>query len=231
MLGSGCYLNTGAYFYRNASYTARAEARTAKTGEQMLTDGTHYYLELERFYVGPQNEYFLSIFDIGQKKQEKIIADPSGVKELFEIPEDYAMYLAGKGKKPAKPTITRVEDQKAARKAATNKLTIVAQPLAASAAYNYSAKTKALWYTAGVFETICVDIPMSCVATALAIVGGGIYVYTQVGNDIAKVQNTLNPKPKIDPYAIFFGASSGGSSGLSHADQAALSQGKYGRVD
>lgn len=170
---SGCYFNSAGYFTHQAGYDATSLVQSVKTGESVLTDGAHYYIELERFRFEVPREVMYSAFD--DEKQEKPVLTPTGEYELFEIPADFAMFLTGKETGPDKPAfMNRVANADEVKSTATTRMPIVAKPANYVELYKYKSPNAGWWYTAAVFDWICVDMPITCVQNSLVLVYGGV---------------------------------------------------------
>ena len=176
---SSCYFNSAGHLFDKAGYSAKAKSEDAKPGQYVYTDGSKYYVELPRYRVGKPIK---TQYSVGKKddRQEKVRA--TGGTDVFEIPADFAMYLTGQRKSPSTPSaMTRVEKD-IITTTATIKLPIVFPGGASSVDYKYSSGAAAWWYTAGIFDWLCVDLPITCVENSLATVGILCMAYLEMGS-------------------------------------------------
>ena len=209
---TSCYFNSAGYFFQKAGYDATSTIQSVKPGENVMSDGTHYYVELERFRYGYPREiaYFLGDDEDSKtkKKKEKQLI-PTGEREVFEIPADFAMYLTGKATSPNKPSfMTRVPNPEQVKSLATSLSPIVAKPADHSEAYKYKSSNAALWYTAGAFDWLCVDLPVTCVQNSL-VIG---YIGLAIAYTGASAANEYK-KATTPDYSGSLGSGSSSSSG------------------
>lgn len=165
---SSCYFNSAGHILDNIGYGALAKAEDAKPGRYVYTDGSKYYVELPRYRTGKRivTQYF-----IGDEDNRGIEVTDTGKTDVFEIPEDFAMYLTGKNSSPETPSFMRKVDEKVLTAAAVTRLSIVRPGDSSYVTYKYKSNAAAWWWTAGILDWLCVDIPVTCVENSLALVG------------------------------------------------------------
>lgn len=162
MICSSCvWINTAGHLWDKAGYNAAADPSEVAADEKVYSDGSHYYIKLPRYRVAPK-VYTLRGSWIEHKDEDKVITRKTGRKTLFEIPADYAMYLAGRSSGPVRPSsITEVKNDTGVLKKCTVQYNIVRRPAPVYVAYRHHSPNAALWYTASVFDWLCVDLPVN----------------------------------------------------------------------
>ena len=172
---NSCWFNSAGAFFRQGSYDARADIVDIAPGQYVYSDGSKYYVELPRYRVA--KEYQLLYTPDDDKKERPVVVTRTSQKDLYQIPADFAVYLIGQANYPDRPSdINRVlpEDEDELRASLTRKYTIVRPKSGNSFRYDfeYDSPNAAWWYTAGVFEALCIDLPMSvalnCAGVCLA---------------------------------------------------------------
>ena len=170
---TSCYFNSAGYFMQKADYKAVSVSLSAKQGDNVLTDGSRYYIHLDRYRWGKERRITLSKFNQNQKPREDGM-HPTGEKDLFEIPADFAMYLTGQATSPNTPSfMNRIKEPEKVLSRATGKLPIVARPGLHIEVFDYTSPNAFWWYTAGVFDWLCVDLPVTCAQNAII---GGMFI-------------------------------------------------------
>lgn len=163
MLNS-CYFNSAGHLFTKAAYMASANSSDAQVGKQVYAYGGDYYVELPRYRVGKK---VLTQYEYGRKDERKEEPQPTGDVMLFKIPADFAMYLTGRAQSPSVPNfMTPVADGSDIKKKA-DVYTIVRQGGASSQKFNYTSPNAAWWYTAGVLDWLCIDLPVTITENAL----------------------------------------------------------------
>ena len=163
-LNSCCWFNSAGAFFRQGSYDAQANVMDVAPGQYVYSDGSKYYVELPRYRV--DKEYQLLYFLSDDEKERPVAVTRTSQKDLYQIPADFAMYLVGRVNYPDSPSgIKRVlpEDEDELRASLTQKYSIVRPKSGNSYRYSfeYNSPNAAWWYTGGVFEALCIDLPMS----------------------------------------------------------------------
>lgn len=165
-----CYFNSAQHFVTQAGYKAMATTKDINTGSKKVgnvvyTDGEKYYIELPRYRKG------LKIYtQMSHKAADDRWSGPQPTNEtdLFEIPADFANYIAGPADSPDHPSyMTRVKDPEKVKRVATTQLPVTWAPKGEEyiEEYKYSSSCAPLWYMAGVFSWLCIDFPLSCAET------------------------------------------------------------------
>lgn len=172
---NSCWFNSAGAFFRQGSYDAQANIMDVAPGQYVYSDGSKYYVELPRYRVA--KEYQLLYMPDDDKKERPVVVTRTSQKDLYQIPADFAMYLIGQVNYPDSPSgINRVlpEDEDELRASLTQKYLVVRPKSGNSYRYSfeYNSPNAAWWYTAGVLEALCIDLPMSvavnCAGVCLA---------------------------------------------------------------
>ncbi len=165
---SSCYFNSAGHLFDKAGYSAKAKSEDAKPGQFVYTDGSKYYVELPRYRVGKPIK---TQYSVGEKDKRTEEIRATGGTDVFEIPADFAMYLTGQRKSPSTPSSMTKVGKDIITTTATTKLPIVFPGGSSSMDYRYSSGAAAWWYTAGIFDWLCIDLPITCVENSLVIGG------------------------------------------------------------
>ncbi len=169
MLLNSCYFNSAGHIFDKASYNAGAFTTDLRPdGRQMVyVDGDDYYIELPRYRMGAPVKTQYSVFD----DEEEVVEHSPQLKnetDMYQIPRDFAMYLTGRASGPSTPSyMTRVENGGWIKYGSDTSMPIVKQAGNYSETFRYRSPNAAWLYTAGVFDWLCVDLPVTCVENAL----------------------------------------------------------------
>ena len=160
---NSCWFNSAGAFFREGSYDARSDIVDIAPGQYVYTNGRGYYVELPRYRVAKEYKVLYTPHDEEERPVEVTRTSDS---DLYQIPADFAMYLIGQANYPDRPSdINRVlpGDEDELRASLTRKYTIVRPKSGNSFRYDfeYDSPNAAWWYTGGVFEALCIDLPMS----------------------------------------------------------------------
>lgn len=200
-----CITHVSDAFFNKAEYQASADTSliAPDKGTYLLSDGKNYYIELQR--IRKDNRPDSSDYGCLQGMAYYSLRDEeiSGVKDLYAVPKPYALYLVGKSKYADKERkLTFVENAEEIKAKCTTKL-----PIRNETAYNncyiiprtvtspHAATYNALGYT----TAVVVDVPLSCVGTAMATVFNAI---------VWPVRFIISPSNAADDFAADFGSHS-----------------------
>lgn len=163
---TGCYFNSAGYIFDKAEYRASVNTADAQAGSVVYRDSAdNYYVELPRYrYDRPVK---LNYFFLDDEKREPK-RTTTGQTDMFRIPQDFAMYLTGSAGSPSTPSYMRLVEDADAIKAKSSTLPIVRPGESSEKRYTYNSPNAAWWYTAGVFEWLIVDLPMTCIENSLS---------------------------------------------------------------
>ncbi len=173
---NSCYFNSAGHLFEKASYHAAADMADLKPGSNIYTDGQNYYVELPRYRAGKPVRTQMAAF--GQEQvSAKLVKEPEGESVVVSIPADYAMYLAGKSKSPSEPSfMVRVKEDIEDIKGRCQSIPAVRTPKESRCYFTYTSPAAAGWYTLGVLDWLCVDLPVTCVENSLMLCGGFLFV-------------------------------------------------------
>ena len=160
---NSCWFNSAGAFFREGSYDARSDIVDIAPGQYVYTNGRGYYVELPRYRVAKE---YKVLYTPQAEEERPVEVTRTSDSDLYQIPADFAMYLIGQANYPDRPSdINRVlpEDEDELRASLTRKYTIVRPKSGNSFRYDfeYDSPNAAWWYTGGVFEALCIDLPMS----------------------------------------------------------------------
>lgn len=175
MLFSSCYFNSAGYIFDKASYRANVDPADLKPGDVVYVRGDEYYIELPRHRFGNPVQLQMNMFSQGRQllPSRQRVAD--NAVDMFRIPPDYARYLLGESSGVVEPSFfMRVDDADVIKSTATASRVINQVPPSFPYQYKHTSSAAALWYTLGVFDWLCVDLPITCVENSLALCGGFI---------------------------------------------------------
>lgn len=202
---SSCYSNTSGMIFDKTSYNAGVKASDIKSGQTIYTDGKNYYTYVPRYrydmpsylvnFVGSYRNPDITPEDnkiyVVKKSHEPEISEQG--TQLVQLQPDYARYLMGKGPAPAASTLTAV-DNDVLHKCIDREYTTMTGSDTTLQQFNYSSPNAFWLYTAGVFDFLCVDIPLTCIGNAWYFVGGGLgvnYVSEDELTNLLRQENNL----------------------------------------
>lgn len=163
---SNCYFNSAGHIFDKASYDALTSTADIRPGDLLYCDGGRYYVELPRYRWDYPVRTQYSAFD-DEEERKKTLTKKNDY-ELVEIPEDYAMYLAGKRNQPTTPSfMKRIGNYPEAIKKRSQTYKIARTPKETLCHFHYNSPSSFGWYTLGVLDWLCVDLPITCTENAL----------------------------------------------------------------
>ncbi|MBE6409562.1 MAG: hypothetical protein E7034_03065 [Akkermansiaceae bacterium] len=163
-----CYFNSAGHIFDKISYNA--EVKMSEATGCVLHDeyADEYYLSDMRFYrVGKPVKTQYSAWDSDKRKSVSAFRGFTDV----EIPEDYARYLMGKSSKPSGVSFAYPVSLSEYRKGSMTRYNIVNTPIDEDISFTHKSKNGFWLGLAGVFDWLCVDLPVTCVENSLAIAG------------------------------------------------------------
>ncbi len=176
-----CITHVSDTFFNKAEYQATADTSVIHPdkGAYLISDGKGYYIELQR--IREDNRPDTSDYGLWQGMAYYSLRDEEicGVKDLYDVPKPYALYLAGKSKQPGKERhLTFVENADEIKAKCTIKLPIRRETTYGDCTISprtitspHAATYNALGYT----TAVVVDVPLSCVGTAMSTVSNAIF--------------------------------------------------------
>lgn len=173
---SSCYFNSAGHLFAKGNYPAYADISDAKVGQYVYSNAGNYYVELPRFKKARKVR---TQYTAWEKNTRKEIVQATGEVSLFRIPEEFAMYLTGQASAPTTPAyMTPVGGAENIKSGAT-KMPITRTAGSYVQNFSYTTPNAAWWYTAGVFDWLCVDLPITITENALAISVGVIAILAE----------------------------------------------------
>lgn len=168
LLFNSCYFNSAGHLFTKGAYKASADSSDAKVGKHVYAYHGEYYVELPRYRKGKK---VLTQYAAWDKDNRQVGPQPTGDVTLFKIPADFAMYLTGTASAPSVPGYMTPVKNAADVKQNAARLSIVRAGGASSHDFQYDSPNAVWWYTAGVFEWLCVDLPITITENALVTSG------------------------------------------------------------
>ena len=163
---SNCYFNSAGHIFDKASYDALTTTADLRPGHTLYCDGGRYYVELPRYRWDYPVRTQYSAFEDKEERKKKLTKKND--YELVEIPEDYAMYLIGKRNQPTEPSfMKRIGNNTEAIKKRSQTYKIARTPKETLCHFHYNSPSSFGWYTLGVLDWLCVDLPITCTENAI----------------------------------------------------------------
>lgn len=159
---SSCWFNSAGYIFDKAHYQAASDTKDIKPGDSVYENDGKYYVKIPRFKIGkgPQIMY---------PNDSRGTRHLSAGEQVFQIPADYAAYLCGNGVAQTPEYLKAVGEQEIEE--ATAMGTVRQAPQPNQVEYKVTSPNAVWLDTAGVFEVLCVDLPVSATLTSLALAG------------------------------------------------------------
>lgn len=172
LLLTSCYFNSAGKIFDNASHQACAFTQDIKphTGQVVYKDGDNYYIELPRYrFDKPVTLQYNALLDEDEDADKKVL-EKKGMA-MYSIPENFALYLIGKRSSPKVPDYMVQLDDGSYYKKYGEQIPVVRKPGKYCECYTYKSPNAGWLYLGGVFDWLCVDLPVTCVENALVIAG------------------------------------------------------------
>lgn len=162
---NSCYFNSTGRLLDRAQYEAYATTADLSTQPAPLvyTDGTGYFIELPRYRSNGAPKLQYSIF--GQSNENTAPPEKRGVG-MFRIPEDYANWLTGRGRRVENAAFMVEMPNAEAIKARCSTLPVVKAPGNRTINYTYRSPNAGWMYVAVPFNWLLVDLPVTAVENA-----------------------------------------------------------------
>ncbi len=163
---NSCYFNSTGRLLDRAQYEAYATTADLSTQPAPLvyTDGTGYFIELPRYRSNGAPKLQYSIF--GQSNENTAPPEKRGVG-MFRIPEDYANWLTGRGRRVENAAFMVEMPNAEAIKARCSTLPVVKAPGNRTINYTYRSPNAGWMYVAVPFNWLLVDLPVTAVENAV----------------------------------------------------------------
>ena len=162
---NSCYFNSTGRLLDRVEYEARATTADLETQPVPLvyTDSSEYYIELPRYRNGATPQLHYTLFNMQDCPADA--AEKRGMG-MFRIPQDYADWLTGKGRKVT--TVTFLEEMPDAATIKARCTTIPIVKKAGERVVNYTYRSpNAAWMNVAVpFNWLFVDLPVTIAENA-----------------------------------------------------------------
>ena len=224
MVNMSSQLNTAGHIFDKAKYDAIVSTDNikGKGGHLVYSDGDNHYIVVSRYrYDVPVTTQYNAFAGATKKSKKRTFKGTSVVK----IPENYARYLTGKAQTPKKPEFMHPVSDGVLKKCSTTK-PIVRTPLLCEHEFQYTSPGAIGYYTLGVLDWLCVDLPVSCVESTLATTvvmlasldttKNGLYTNTSNSSSLAGYggYNNTYSTSSYDSYSGSYTSRSTGSSAM-----------------
>ncbi len=168
---NSCYFNSAGKIVDKASYKALSTTADIAQHQLIYCKNGQYYIELPRYRNEKPVKLHYSITDEKDKTPFTPTLVPN-TRDMFRIPRDFAMYLAGKAKGPKRPSeMVFQRDGEEIKNSADSTMKIVRTADKYNLEHKYRSPNAPWLWTAAVFDWLCVDLPVTCVENGLAITG------------------------------------------------------------
>lgn len=176
---SGCYFNSAQHIFDKASYDAIVTTYgvSKDSGHVVYFDGSSYYLDAPRYRQAKPIKTQYNALEEKQPTEDLIVSEYRGTT-VVEIPEDFAMYLMGKNKTASTPQYLKRVNRDVLKNCRT--FPIVNTPKEYGESFRYHSSGAAFYYTMGVLDWLCVDLPITCIENTLLIPYGALYAVGEV---------------------------------------------------
>ena len=173
-----CYFNSAGHIFDAASHDARVKMADlqAHTEQYVYTNGNDYYVELPRYRVGKPVKTQYNAF----KEDTRTYQLKMEGTELCRIPAEFGLYLIGQRADTVSPKGIDIAENPDKVKDSCSRYLIVRNGGSGAVDYKYTSPNAAWLYTAGAFDWLCVDLPITCVENSLVIAYGFGIVMSKV---------------------------------------------------
>ena len=159
---NSCWFNSSGYILKNTGYQAQVDTADLSTSPKkgksatitLGTDG-NYYAEIPRYRIGKETKLMYST--LNDDNSRRTVVEEQG-KQAVIIPANYARFLIGSGPKPT-GYITLTPVPKMPQGGTQYRVAYRADSQIVR--FKYKNKNAAWLYTAGTFNALLVDLPVS----------------------------------------------------------------------
>ncbi len=164
---NSCYFNSTGHIFDAASHNAAVMTGLVKAGQTIWFDGSNYYIYLQRYRYDTKVITQYSAGGLRDSDGEKRLSN-SGKEQFVKITPEMADYMRGISNKVPVSTVEQA-DESIKEKCSTTYTAVRAMPDDDLTEFRYRSSAAPWLYTAGVFNWLCVDLPITCVENSLAI--------------------------------------------------------------
>lgn len=158
-LDSCYYSNTSGHIWQQAAYESCVNISHARIGDSIYVVNSSYYIALPHCRYGKDLKYI-----VNRNAPEDTTKRPhkTDKKDIVEIPEDFAMYLAGASTSPQKPSwVSTAKDPSIINKATKVYKVTQTTPISFNFTAPYTSPNAGTLYTLAIFDFLLVDIPLT----------------------------------------------------------------------
>ena len=164
---NSCYFNSTGHIFDAASHNAAVKLSDVQVGQTVYSDGTDYYTYLPRYRYDTKVVTQYSAGGLRDSDGRKVLTNEQD-QQFVKISPDLANYMRGVGSTPP-VGIVDAADESLKDICTTSFTTTRSIPDSTPREYRYRSPSAPWLYTAGVFNWLCVDLPITCVENSLAI--------------------------------------------------------------
>lgn len=164
---NSCYFNSTGHIFDAASHNAAVMTGLVKAGQTIWFDGSNYYIYLPRYRYDTK---VITQYSAGGMRDSDGVKrlSKSGKEQFVKISAEMADYMRGISNKVPVSTVEQA-DESIKEKCSTTYTAVRAVPDDDLTEFRYRSSAAPWLYTAGVFNWLCVDLPITCVENSLAI--------------------------------------------------------------
>lgn len=198
VLLNSCYFNSTARLYDKAEYEARANAADLNMmpNPVVYQNGASYYIELPRYRVGNPLKIQHSLFE--QEMPVTGWTEKRGMG-MFRIPQDFALYLAGRGREVKSVSFLEEVPQADEIKLLSRPIPVVRKAEAHVVNYTYTSPDAGWLRTVAPLNWIFVDLPVTVVenVAVLTAAAGGVWLFMEDEEEEDEEEPVICPPPSL----------------------------------
>lgn len=164
---NSCYFNSTGHIFDAASHNAAIKLSDVQVGQTVYSNGTDYYTYLPRYRYDTEVVTQYSAGGLRDSDGRKVLTNEQN-QQFVKISPDLANYMRGVGSTPP-VGIVDAADESIKDTCTTTFSATRSIPDSTLREYRYRSSSAPWLYTAGVFNWLCVDLPITCVENSLAI--------------------------------------------------------------
>ena len=165
---SSCYFNSTGHIFDAASHNAAVKLSDMQVGQAIWYDGSNYYTYLPRYRYDTEVITQYSAGGLRDSDGRKNLTHTQE-QQFVKISPELAAYLQGSGNTPPPYSTMEPADEAVKETCSTTYTATRGVPDETLREYRYRSSAAPWLYTAGVFNWLCVDLPITCVENSLAL--------------------------------------------------------------
>ncbi len=210
---NSCYFNSAGHILEMASYEAAVVTSDLKPGSTIYADNGNYYVELPRYKAGKPVVTQYPQSDQNEQESASYPLRATGETTMVRISSAFATYLMGQQSvQPSNCIEERVKADEELLKRRSQSLAVVRTPERVTQyGFRYDSPGALGWYSLGMLDWLCVDLPITCVENSLMLAGGCLVLMDQTYK-ASKTVGYTNYSSGYSSYSSGYSSYSGGSS-------------------